>query len=394
MCESRRSRSILPSSYEVTMTMKVVALTRPQHITIITLLCVIVAIVRIIVDVSVPGRGGGGGGMIDETTRTTSSRSMIMAEAHLVIEIIDEDVDGEQHDDDFVSNDNHVDADADATNGSDNNIKMKIYHEGVQIDVYEGPTECDESNTVTVGDRLGMHYTGTIDPSSPTGTLGKKFDSSRDRGIVLDIPHIGFGTLIDGWDFGLLGLCRGAKAVLIVPPDMGYGENGVGEMIPPYATLKFDVEIVSIQKYPPHPNLFDELDTNHDNVLTSDEVLIHFQKENRSNNNDDFDANDADSDTDAEDAIELPENLMENSDTNNDGVIDRTEFGSPEMSFDMCLEMLHHHPPEDNTLLGLSIQWLCYRPRSSSNVDDNDNDTDGVTTNNNKIENTNNNEEL
>lgn len=268
-----------------------------------------------------------------------------------------------------------VDVDADDTEADQ---VVNIYHDNIKIDVYAGPTDCDDSKQVKVGDQLGMHYTGTIDQSSQTGTWGKQFDSSRDRGIMLDIKHIGFGTLIDGWDHGLLGLCQGAQAILIVPPELAYGSNGVGDMIPPYATLKFDIEIVTIHKHPPHPNLFDELDTNNDNVLTVEEILVHFRKHEQ------HQENEADAD-----AVELPEHLMENSDTNKDGVISRTEFGSPEMSFDMCLEMLHHHPPDDesNTLLGLSIQWLCYRPRNNndkSNDDDYDvNNNGGV--NNSKI---------
>ena len=89
----------------------------------------------------------------------------------------------------------------------------------VAIDVYEGPMECDEADRVKVGDRLGMHYTGTIDGSSRTGEPGKVFDSSRGRDIVLDVT-IGVGELIAGWDAGLLGLCRGAKAEEFGGPKM------------------------------------------------------------------------------------------------------------------------------------------------------------------------------
>ena len=63
--------------------------------------------------------------------------------------------------------------------------------------VYEGPKECDEANTVKVGDYLHMHYTGSIDESSETGEKGSKFDSSRDRGQTFDFK-IGQGMVIKG----------------------------------------------------------------------------------------------------------------------------------------------------------------------------------------------------
>ncbi len=92
----------------------------------------------------------------------------------------------------------------------------------VKVDVYEGPTECEGSDKVTAGNYLSMHYTGTIDESSETGEKGKKFDSSRDRDQTFDF-QIGQGSVIKGWDEGLVGLCKGAKAKLVIPPDMGYG---------------------------------------------------------------------------------------------------------------------------------------------------------------------------
>ena len=67
-----------------------------------------------------------------------------------------------------------------------------------------------------------MHYTGSIDESSATGDKGSKFDSSRDRGSTFDF-RLGGGQVIRGWDEGLIGLCKGAKATLIIPPEMGYG---------------------------------------------------------------------------------------------------------------------------------------------------------------------------
>ena len=95
----------------------------------------------------------------------------------------------------------------------------------LKVTVYEGPKECEDSEKVKAGDDLSMHYTGTIDESSATGEKGKEFDSSRGRGQTFDFA-IGNGQVIPGWDQGLIGLCKGAKATLVIPPDMGYGESG------------------------------------------------------------------------------------------------------------------------------------------------------------------------
>lgn len=111
----------------------------------------------------------------------------------------------------------------------------------LQVTQYDGPTTCDEADTVKAGKQLGMHYTGTIDKSSKTGEPGKQFDSSRGRGVFE--TKIGVGQVIKGWDEGLVGLCKGAKATLVIPPDMGYGESGAGGAIPGGATLNFDVEV-------------------------------------------------------------------------------------------------------------------------------------------------------
>merc|ERR1719253_2561591 len=106
----------------------------------------------------------------------------------------------------------------------------------LKVDVYEGPTECEDEHKVMNGQSVSMHYTGTIDQSSVTGEKGKQFDSSRDRGQTFDFV-IGQGQVIKGWDEGILGLCVGAKANLVIPPEMGYGTSGAGGDIPGGATL-------------------------------------------------------------------------------------------------------------------------------------------------------------
>ena len=178
----------------------------------------------------------------------------------------------------------------------------------LKVAQYDGPTECDEADKVKVGDNLGMHYTGSIDESSKTGKKGEVFDSSRQRG-VFDF-QIGVGQVIKGWDQGLIGLCKGAKATLVIPPELGYGSAGAGATIPGGATLKFDVEVVHVAKAPPQPNLFKELDVNRDSVLTEEEILAHFKKQDPS-------------------TTQLPDGLMKHEDKNQDGVLSWDEFGGP-----------------------------------------------------------------
>jgi len=126
---------------------------------------------------------------------------------------------------------------------------------------------------------LSMHYTGKIDESSETGEKGKVFDSSRTRGQTFDFA-IGGGQVIKGWDDGLVGLCKGAKAILVIPPESGYGEQGAGGDIPGGATLNFDVEVVDISNdappAPPQPNLFKEIDSDGNGSLSESEIAAYF----------------------------------------------------------------------------------------------------------------------
>lgn len=103
-------------------------------------------------------------------------------------------------------------------------------------------TEVGEGVEATRGTNVSVHYTGWL---YQNGEQGKKFDSSLDRNSPFDFP-LGGGMVIRGWDEGVQGMKVGGKRTLIIPPHLGYGARGAGGVIPPNATLKFDVVLLEV----------------------------------------------------------------------------------------------------------------------------------------------------
>ena len=96
------------------------------------------------------------------------------------------------------------------------------------------------------GKAVIVHYTGWLyDPAAPDGH-GAKFDSSLDRGTPFGF-FLGSGKVIKGWDEGVVGMKVGGKRTLVIPASKGYGERGAGGVIPPNATLLFDVELIDVK---------------------------------------------------------------------------------------------------------------------------------------------------
>ena len=97
-----------------------------------------------------------------------------------------------------------------------------------------------------LGKMVSVHYTGWLFDKSTSDNKGKKFDSSRDRSGNFTFP-LGAGRVIKGWDQGVQGMKVGGQRTLIIPSSMGYGTRGAGNIIPPNATLIFDVELMGVQ---------------------------------------------------------------------------------------------------------------------------------------------------
>jgi FKBP-type peptidyl-prolyl cis-trans isomerase FkpA len=103
-------------------------------------------------------------------------------------------------------------------------------------------TVVGEGAQAQAGQQVTVHYTGWL---YNNGTQGAKFDSSKDRGDPFGFS-LGAGMVIQGWDEGVQGMKVGGTRVLVIPAELGYGARGAGGVIPPNATLKFEVELLGV----------------------------------------------------------------------------------------------------------------------------------------------------
>ena len=110
-----------------------------------------------------------------------------------------------------------------------------------KIDVKQG-----DGREARAGSPVVVHYTGWLYDSSKPDSHGAKFDSSRDRGQPFRFV-LGQGRVIKGWDDGVAGMKVGGQRTLVIPPAQGYGARGAGGVIPPNATLIFDVELLAVE---------------------------------------------------------------------------------------------------------------------------------------------------
>lgn len=103
-------------------------------------------------------------------------------------------------------------------------------------------TVAGQGAVAQAGQHVSVHYTGWL---YNDGVAGAKFDSSKDRGQPFVFP-LGAGHVIRGWDEGVQGMAVGGTRRLVIPPQLGYGARGAGGVIPPNATLLFEVELLGI----------------------------------------------------------------------------------------------------------------------------------------------------
>lgn len=189
---------------------------------------------------------------------------------------------------------------------------------GLKIEFVSKPEECEK--VVVKGQQLTMHYTGTLED-------GKKFDSSVDRSEPFKF-QIGIGQVIKGWDEGIVGMCIGEKRKLIIPPHLGYGEQGAGDVIPGGATLYFDIELLGIEDGAPVVNVFKEIDTDGDLQVSRDELNGYLVKQVEvMKANGGQDAENVDQLLEQQD--KLIEEIFSHDDKDKDGYISHDEFSGP-----------------------------------------------------------------
>ena len=107
-------------------------------------------------------------------------------------------------------------------------------------------TRVGTGDEARAGRVVSVHYTGWLFDASKGDKRGNKFDSSKDRNEPFEF-RLGSGEVIKGWDEGFAGMKVGGKRTLTIPPAMGYGARGAGGVIPPNATLLFEVEMLGVK---------------------------------------------------------------------------------------------------------------------------------------------------
>jgi len=195
----------------------------------------------------------------------------------------------------------------------------EIRPSGLKIEHVSRPEACEK--TAENGNQLTMHYTGTLQSD------GTKFDSSVDRNEPFKF-QLGVGQVIKGWDEGIVGMCVGEKRKLTVPPELGYGEQGAGDVIPGGATLVFDIELIDTEEGPAPVNVFKEIDNNGDKNIDREELSGYLKSQVEQIRSaggpeaDQADQMEADQD-------KLVEEIFSHEDKDKDGYISHDEFSGP-----------------------------------------------------------------
>ncbi|GFG34616.1 hypothetical protein Cfor_01944 [Coptotermes formosanus] len=209
-----------------------------------------------------------------------------------------------------------------ATDGSsEKNSASETTNSGateLKSEVLYAPEVCNTKSKN--GDMLTMHYKGTLQD-------GTTFDSSYDRDQPFTF-QLGVGQVIKGWDQGLRDMCVGEKRKLTIPPQLAYGDRGAGNVIPPDATLTFEVDLINIGDSPPPVNVFKEIDADKDLMLSREEVSEYLKKQMVAADQEGV----AESDEVKrmlEDHDKLVEEIFQHEDKDKNGFISHDEFSGP-----------------------------------------------------------------
>lgn len=137
-------------------------------------------------------------------------------------------------------------SDISKTDEVSNTATVKAASKDIHSSLVKKDTKVGTGALAEEGHGVSVHYTGWLFDKNAPDQHGTKFDSSVDRGTPFSFP-LGGGRVIKGWDQGVVGMKVGGKRTLIISPEMGYGARGAGNVIPPNATLIFDVELLNVQ---------------------------------------------------------------------------------------------------------------------------------------------------
>jgi len=195
---------------------------------------------------------------------------------------------------------------------------VKETESGLKVEYLSKPDSCEK--VARNGDMLSIHYVGTLES-------GAKFDSSYDRSEPFKF-QVGVGQVIKGWEEGTLGMCVGEKRKLIVPPELGYGDQGAGDIIPGGATLYFEVELIDTEEGPTPVNVFKQIDIDSDNALSRDEISSYLKQQVETMQNAGGEQGE-EARKMLEDQDKLVEEIFAHEDKDKDGLISHDEFSGP-----------------------------------------------------------------
>jgi len=195
---------------------------------------------------------------------------------------------------------------------------VKETESGLKVEYLSKPDSCEK--VARNGDMLSIHYVGTLES-------GAKFDSSYDRNEPFKF-QVGVGQVIKGWEEGTVGMCVGEKRRLIVPPELGYGDQGAGDIIPGGATLYFEVELIDTEEGPTPVNVFKQIDIDSDNALSRDEISSYLKQQVETMQNAGGEQGE-EARKMLEDQDKLVEEIFAHEDKDKDGLISHDEFSGP-----------------------------------------------------------------